>query len=120
MQDEPQDENVTPDEPTPDEPEAPAGDEPAAPDEPPADEQRPFAHPGYARRVGGQLWRHSPAVVGHPQRELLCVRRQRHGGGVGIGMTEGVGERLLGDPVDDQLHIRGQLRKTSLEFAPNL
>jgi small subunit ribosomal protein S9 len=41
MQDEPQDENVTPDEPTPGEPEAPAGNEPATPGEPPAEEQQP-------------------------------------------------------------------------------
>jgi small subunit ribosomal protein S9 len=46
MQDEPQDENVTPDEPTPDELEAPAGDEPAAPAEPPAEDQPPAEEAG--------------------------------------------------------------------------
>ena len=59
-------------------------------------------------------------VVCHPQRELLCVRRQRHGDGAGIGMAQGVGQCLLGDPVDDELDIRRQLRKPSLELAPNL
>jgi small subunit ribosomal protein S9 len=41
MQDETQDENVTPDEPAPEEPAAPAGDEPASPAEPPAEAPAP-------------------------------------------------------------------------------
>jgi small subunit ribosomal protein S9 len=46
MQDETQDENVTPDEPTPSEPEEPAGDEPASPAEAPAsDEEAPGEEP---------------------------------------------------------------------------
>ena len=65
------------------------------------------AHQAVAAAVAGVV---APAVVADPDLDrVVTVVEPDLGGGARPGVLEGVGEGLLDDPVDRELHARGQL-----------
>ena len=71
-----------------------------------ADQQRPLAHAGDAEAVLGLARRRSRGRRRRPRaRRRSPVRRRRTSIRLGAAVAGGVGERLLGDPVDDQLDV---------------
>ena len=71
-----------------------------------ADQQRPLAHAGDPEPALGLVEGEAAAVVGDDQLDAAAVRSpQSHLDSAGPAVASGVGERLLGDPVDDQLGV---------------
>src|SRR5687767_13980897 len=73
-----------------------------------ADEQGTLAHAREPEPAGGLVEGEAAAVVGDDERDPARAAGQVDPDVARVGVTDGVRERLLGDPVDDGLHVAGQ------------
>ena len=70
-----------------------------------ADEPGTLAHAPHPATLAAAVG-HAAPIVADAQREAVGAQLQRDAHAGGVGMTDGVGQRLLGDAVDDEFALR--------------
>ena len=88
-----------------------------------ADEQRPLAHAGDSEPASRLVEGEAAPVVGDRELDLPVASRRGDADVLGARVAGGVRERLLRDPVDDELHVaraapRGRPRPRSSASMP--
>ncbi len=84
------------------------------------DEEGALSHTAETEAAVGFVEGEAAAVVEDGQLDLRRPVAQRHGNVLGAGVAGGVGERLLGDPVDDQLGVVAEVGEVALDLDRRL
>src|SRR6187397_2851664 len=82
-----------------------------------ADQQGPLTHAGDAQAALRLVEGEAAAIVGHVKGDAAVVATTEiHRYTAGLAVADRVGERLLRDPIDDQLRVAAEVGELSLGF----
>src|SRR6266511_2839386 len=85
-----------------------------------SDQQRPLPHPGDPEPAVRLAEHEAVPVVAHAQLQAVAVAAQAHPDVLGARMADHVRERLLGDPIGDELDLRPDIREIALGVEARL